>query len=218
MKAGELVRATVKVFGAEEQTVKVAMREFRWRDMLTTGARGVNAPDLTPLDVARVVAAFTVYERPGQRGPELLTALRHLEGNRIPEDDPPAFSLEALAGLEAPYTFEDALAALILVYAFHRDSEAYQSARREMIDGTIREPECVVEILQDSDVSARITLGGPREPIAIYDFQPIVPIRVAQERLKTAPARHSIHWIDQRAIIQIAEDFARTSEPAEESA
>ena len=212
MKAKHVIRVMMQVFQAEEQSVKVAMRDLRKAGLLTTGARGVNAPDMTTHDLARVALAFIAHEKPGARGAELASKLRHIEGYRADADHTPEFTLEGLTGLAPPFTFEDALAALFEVYALHHDSEPYRNAQRRLADDTTEPPRCTVEIMQDHDVSARITLAQFEGPAAFYEFHHLVPIREAMAREATPPPRQSIHWIDQRSIIPIAAEFERTSE------
>lgn len=212
MKAKHIIGVMMQVFQAEELSVKVAMRDLRKAGLLTTGARGVNAPDMTTRDLARVTLAFIAHEKPGARGAELASKLRQIEGYRADTGETPELTLEALTGLAPPFTFEDALAALIEVYALHRNSEPYQNAQRRLCDGTAEPPRCTVEIMQDHDVSARITLAQFDGTAALYEFQRLVPAREAMAREATPPPRHAVHWIDQRTIIPIAAEFARTSE------
>lgn len=53
-------------FTVEEKTVKVYFRTLREGGLLTTGARGVNAPDMTPLDAARMTIALLACDGPSQ--------------------------------------------------------------------------------------------------------------------------------------------------------
>lgn len=47
-----------------EATVSGAFRVLRENGLMTSGARGVNAPDMTDLDAARIRIAMLVNERP----------------------------------------------------------------------------------------------------------------------------------------------------------
>jgi hypothetical protein len=47
-----------------EPKVALIVRELREADLLTTGARGVNAAEMTPLDAARVLIALLASDRP----------------------------------------------------------------------------------------------------------------------------------------------------------
>lgn len=52
--------------GAEEKTIKLIVRNLREAGLFTTGARGVNAPDIAPLDAARVIIAFLGSSSPSK--------------------------------------------------------------------------------------------------------------------------------------------------------
>ena len=52
--------------GVEEKTIRVIVRLLREAGLFTTGARGVNAPDITPLDAVRVVIAVVASPFPSR--------------------------------------------------------------------------------------------------------------------------------------------------------
>lgn len=64
MKPGELTKLIARAYRVEEKTVSVYARWLREAGLLTTGARGVNAPDMTPLDAARLTIALLATDRP----------------------------------------------------------------------------------------------------------------------------------------------------------
>ena len=116
MKKSQLLASVSRVRGFKESAVGVTFRFLRDAGLATTGARGVNAPDMTTRDVAAVLIAMLTYETPGKQAADAFRMIGPLEC-RDPHPDPDGFSLEALRGLSAPFTFVDALAALIDVYA-----------------------------------------------------------------------------------------------------
>lgn len=66
MKAGPFISMIAGVFSVEEKTVFTFHRFLREGGLITTGARGVNAPDMTPLDAARMVIALLACDIPKQ--------------------------------------------------------------------------------------------------------------------------------------------------------
>ena len=52
--------------GVEEKTIKMIVRILREAGLFTTGARGVNAPDITSLDAVRVVLAVLASLAPSR--------------------------------------------------------------------------------------------------------------------------------------------------------
>ncbi len=46
------------MLGAEEKTIRMIVRYLREAGLFTTGARGVNSPDITALDAVRVIIAY----------------------------------------------------------------------------------------------------------------------------------------------------------------
>jgi len=53
-------------FGKPHKTMVTYTRFMKQAGLLTTGARGVNAPHMTPLDAARVTIALLASDTPGQ--------------------------------------------------------------------------------------------------------------------------------------------------------
>jgi hypothetical protein len=66
MKSKEFNISVSRTFGIPEKTITSYTRFLKEAGLLTTGARGVNAPDMTPLDAARVTIALLTCSRPGQ--------------------------------------------------------------------------------------------------------------------------------------------------------
>lgn len=64
MKPGPFNKLIAEAYRVEEKTVVVFTRALKEADLITTGARGVNAPDMTPLDAARVTIALLVTDKP----------------------------------------------------------------------------------------------------------------------------------------------------------
>jgi hypothetical protein len=66
MRAGPFLSAVAAGLGVEAKTVRVFARELRLAGLLSTGARGVNAPDMTIEDLAKLIVAFLATDRPSK--------------------------------------------------------------------------------------------------------------------------------------------------------
>jgi len=188
------------------QTAEVTMRNIREGGMMTTGARGVNAPDLSYLDAARTLIAQIVEENPGRR------AIRHvLEIGSLPlhnraslrENDP--FSLQGMLPGEDIETFELALAALIKLFAEFRSDDRMIRAGTRKRDGWIK-PLCRVEI-SPPDLWAKIDMGA-----AQYQFGELK--RAFNSGLEDDDrfrlGRQSLCFVNQEVIAKIADGFIDT--------
>ena len=91
--------------GVEEKTIRMIVRLLREAGLFTTGARGVNAPDITPLDAVRVVIAVVASPSPSR-------AVRDVKyfGALKPDcRDEEAVSMWGLAWVDEDKTLEDTL-------------------------------------------------------------------------------------------------------------
>jgi hypothetical protein len=66
MKPGPFNKLIAEAYRVEEKTVVVFTRALKEADLITTGGRGVNAPDMTPLDAARVTIALLATDKPAR--------------------------------------------------------------------------------------------------------------------------------------------------------
>lgn len=66
MKSAAFIDAMAHAFDVPHKTMVTYTRFLKEAGLLTTGARGVNAPDMTPLDAARVTIALLATDTPGQ--------------------------------------------------------------------------------------------------------------------------------------------------------
>ncbi|MCG7630659.1 hypothetical protein MHM88_22900 [Epibacterium sp. MM17-32] len=64
MKQGKFISAISDAYRIPQGTVRLYVRELNKAGLLTTGAHGVNAPDMTPLDAARVTIAILGTDKP----------------------------------------------------------------------------------------------------------------------------------------------------------
>jgi hypothetical protein len=66
MKSSSFIDAMAHVFNVPHKTMVTYTRFLKEAGLLTTGARGVNAPHMTPMDAARVTIAVLACDAPGQ--------------------------------------------------------------------------------------------------------------------------------------------------------
>lgn len=66
MKSAAFTDAMAHAFDVPHKTMVTYTRFLKEAGLLTTGARGVNAPDMTQLDAARVTIALLATDTPGQ--------------------------------------------------------------------------------------------------------------------------------------------------------
>lgn len=66
MRIGPLISLLSSTYGMPEPTVTVVARALREAGLLTTGARGINAPEMSMRDVARLTLALMTGEPPSR--------------------------------------------------------------------------------------------------------------------------------------------------------
>lgn len=66
MQSGSFIKLIADAYKVEEKTVIVYARFLREAGLLTSGARGANAPHRRPLDAARMTIALLATDKPSQ--------------------------------------------------------------------------------------------------------------------------------------------------------
>jgi hypothetical protein len=66
MKAGPFNAAVAQAYAVDEKTVVVYTRALKEAGLMTTGARGINAPHMRPIDAARVTIALLATDNPSR--------------------------------------------------------------------------------------------------------------------------------------------------------
>ena len=133
MKSGPFIKTIADAYAVDEKTVAVYARALREAGLLTTGARGVNAPNMTPQDAARLTIAILSTDKPSQAvdrlrrfGPMVYSATR----SKLPET--------TLLSIQEGYTFEQTLTTLFsdrLAWAgLAPYVEVRENARRAVIE------------------------------------------------------------------------------------
>lgn len=101
---GPFINLLSKTYGLPEPSVAAVARMMREAGWLTTGARGVNAPEMTHVDAARLTLGLLSGEPPGKVVEEF-EFLRGLEAN----PPPPPTGFTAGSGLDQAHFLEDGL-------------------------------------------------------------------------------------------------------------
>lgn len=211
MKAGYLKTSIAKAMLVTPAVAWRTMRNLRENGWLTTGARGVNAPDMTYLDAARVLIAHIAESNPGRRAPHYVETLGSIPC--VPEFawEGEPFTLQELVPELPINTFEQAVAALIAVFTECRGTKAFNDAGKRMRDGDFQNPQCRVEIFPE-DKAAQIIMNDSSRELgnATYSFQDR-PHSVrdwshqSDERFRLG--RQEISFVNQEVIAVIAEGF-----------
>lgn len=192
----------------DSTVTEVTMRNIREAKKLTTGARGVNAPDMTYLDAARTLIAQILDENPGRASVTFVNTFGPLQWAN--SDHPWAgdpFTLQALAPGAPIDTLEQAIAALIRVFAECRADPRMIEAGTRLRDGGWLYPKCRIEVFP-RDRWARIDMAS-----ALYDFGEFVTMRdwTPDHDEQTRLGRQSICFVNQEVIARIADGFIATA-------
>ena len=107
MKIGPLISLLSSSYGLPETTVVVVARALREAGWLTSGARGVNAPDMSARDAARLSLALLTGEPPSK-----VTLVYELLRTLQTVDEYPIAGLLDRETLPHDHTLEDAITAL----------------------------------------------------------------------------------------------------------
>lgn len=89
MKSAQFIKTVAKAYRVNEKSLVHSARLLKEAGLLTTGPRGVNAPDMTPLDAARLTIALLATDKPTKVVEAVqkfgnLTASRKYGKDRVP--------------------------------------------------------------------------------------------------------------------------------------
>lgn len=116
VKTAGFLAGMAQVMGLPLSTVQVAHRVLRDEGLITSGARGVNAPDMVPLDAARLLIWGLVSDRPVDAA-EAVKDFGSLEFEEFVSVTNPDHSFRFEGGhFEGAHTFEQALTELIVFF------------------------------------------------------------------------------------------------------
>lgn len=226
MRMGPFISLVSETYCLPESSVTVIARVLREAGWLTTGARGVNAPDMTVRDAARLTLSLLSGATPGKVVEEF-EFLRYLEAT----DPVPDAGFTAGSGLDRPHTLEDAL---VWLFGLNSATPAIRKYGEEFPGGLLW-PHITVS-LDASARAARICFPGQscnyedltqeREVGALPADLPAYDRFLQEEaiRCRSAPWDSSgqdrrigmrvIRTIESRDISMIAEAFAGAERPA----
>lgn len=126
MRMGPFITLLSETYGLPESSVAAVARVMREAGWLTTGARGVNAPEMTRVDAARMTLALLSGEPPSKVVEEF-EFLRSLEAIT----PPPASGFTAGSGLDKAHFLEDAL---IWLFSLTSDTATVREHGRSVMD------------------------------------------------------------------------------------
>lgn len=129
MRIGPLISLISSTFGVPEATVIVIARALREAGWLTSGARGVNAPQMTSRDASRLSLALLTGESPASVVEEF-EFIRSLQT----KDSYPIDGLISKKHLPDCHVLEDLLTAL---FELHSDSNRIKDYGKETAFGLI---------------------------------------------------------------------------------
>jgi hypothetical protein len=173
VKSGGFIVGVASALDLPEATVSGAFRVLRESGLMTSGARGVNAPEMTDLDAGRMLIALLVNERPayaesGARdfGQLVCTDFRPADGAGFISDENREEFLRstidftlAARGVPERHTLEQAIAELIRMYGDDREEDYWQRSQLDMGERGRFDPHAEIEIVPGS-LTARISMQG----------------------------------------------------------
>jgi hypothetical protein len=172
VKSGGFIVGVASALNLPEPTVSGAFRVLRESGLMTSGARGVNAPDMTYLDAARMLIAMLVNERPayaesGARDFGQLVSVDFQPASErkgmVPKKGQAKFTAMSknfkLTSLPERHTLEQAIAELIRMYAEDREKEYWLRSQIDMGERGMFDPHATVEIVP-GDLTAQIVMQG----------------------------------------------------------
>lgn len=120
MKSAAFNDLIAQVYTTPVQTVTVYTRLLKEAGLMTTGARGRNAPEATPLDAARLTIAMLATDRPSQ----CVERVRRFGQIRFsPESKKTRLGVETIRADDFALTFKGETLEEVLAFLFSRVSE-----------------------------------------------------------------------------------------------
>ena len=213
MKPNRMIAGIMAAFDTDEQSVKMTVTTLRRAGKLSlspaNGPRGVNAPDLTARDLASVLLAHMVHIEPGYKAVHSVEKFGGLICKTHFPEHP--FSLESLRGLSPPFTFLDALAALIEILAFEREKEPYVLCEKRMRDGTREPPSISVAVSDAKYPQAKIEMGpldDLRTGVYAFEGRKLTFEEAREADWRFTPHIHRDAWVTQALLLPLADVFA----------
>ncbi|WP_234050738.1 MULTISPECIES: hypothetical protein [unclassified Xanthobacter] len=178
MFIGQLVKAIAEATGVPEATVAVYTRVLRESGLITSGARGVNAPKMTTLDAARVLLAMIITDKPS-RAAEAVSDFGSLRSSQFTPHQSGKwenFNFRKARKLPEDHTFEQAICTLIDIYAFDNSKSYFQSACPKIHPAFSYNPLCEITV-RLFNIDAKINIPGGvyyyHDPLIITNRDPL---------------------------------------------
>jgi len=210
--SGVLTKTIAHATGVHERTVAMVVRELRTTGLLRTGARGVNAPHMLPIDAARVLIAILVSERPVD-APKAVRDFGSLECGKItPRNVPPTIDHGFILELPERHLFEDGLAFVIQKYA--QAPWGAMSAPFLKVSASVNNMQAEIELLTHRycyfysrllDMNRQ--LGSSSIVVNQEDRDILAQFGTAAEEYNILKI-HKTHALFVDALVQISADFA----------
>ena len=172
VKSGGFITGVAAILKLPEPTITGAFRVLRESGLMTSGARGVNAPDMTDLDAARITIALLVNERPayaesGVRdfGSLVCTSFHPANADMVSEEQREEFKqiTESFVldtrRLPAGHTFERAVAELLRMYGEDREKSYWKRSLVDVGERGLFDPHSTIKVTA-SDLTAEIIMQG----------------------------------------------------------
>jgi hypothetical protein len=189
VKSRFFISGVASILHLPEATISGAFRVLRESGLMTSGARGVNAPDMTDLDAARMLIAMLVNDRPAYAersvrdfGQLVCINFRPAGGAGLSGETLEEFKRMSAGftlqdrGIPDRHTFEQGVAELIRMYGDDRDKDYWFHSQFEIPERGRFDPHTIVEVVP-GDLGAFITMQGN---IYSYDDPLIYPISGVQ--------------------------------------
>lgn len=217
MRMGPFIALLAETYGLPESSVKVIARVLREAGWLTTGPRGINAPDMQPNDAARLTLALMTGQPPGK----ILPDLEILSGLQT-KDVFPSTGLSSEIDLAPDHTFAEAITGIFELFRSPERIEKYGHEHRfgvsmPSVSVSVDSSTLGAQIYLDRASAAYSDIAGEREVEKLnalpLDLETWTRIRQLEDRSSGWDSSSTIPGRGMRAIRTITQnEISRISE------
>lgn len=162
MKSGELIELMAKATGIPSATVAMHFRVAREAGLMTTGARGVNAPEMSLLDAARLLISLAVTDRPSAAA-QAMTDFGNLHCSR--QD---IKKKKGALQVKPQHLFEEGVVALIHLFSVQPPIGCKLHLRLDSLDCAIHVP-AAAYLYHDKDLLAATDQSEKSDALAVAE-------------------------------------------------